>query len=331
MAKILCIGNALVDHIVRIADDKLLETFALPKGSMTLVDQDRSRALREALKDLPSSMASGGSAANTARGLASLGISCGFLGSAGDDDTGQFFYADLEEAGVEPQLLAGSVDTGIALTLISPDSERTFATYLGSAIELSASDIDEDTFAGYDLVHIEGYLVQDHELFEAIINSAAEEGLMISVDLASYNVVQEHIGFLRQILPGNVDILFANAQEAQAYTGEKDPRKALAAMDGEFWQVVVKTGDKGCLVSEFDNTWAIPAEKAEVTDTNGAGDLFASGYLAGWAYGRSPEECALLGTRCAARVIAVTGTTLARETWQEIKKQNSDLLQFRNE
>ncbi|HRY97620.1 MAG TPA: adenosine kinase [Bacteroidales bacterium] len=323
MARILCIGNALVDHIVRIPDDKVLEAFSLPRGSMTLVDQERSRALRKALKDLPSSMASGGSAANTARGLA------GFLGSAGDDDYGQFFYAELEQAGVEPQLLEGSLDTGVALTLISPDSERTFATYLGSASELSASDIDEDTFASYDLVHLEGYLVQDHQLFESILELAAEEGLMVSVDLASYNVVQEHIGFLRQVLPGNVDIVFANAQEAQAYTGEKDPRKALAAMNGEFWQVVVKTGDQGCLVSEFEKTWAIPAEKAEVTDTNGAGDLFASGYLAGWAFGRSPEECALIGTRCAARVIGISGTTLPTATWEELRQQSAELLVYR--
>ena len=328
MTKILCIGNALVDHIVRI-DDDMLENFGLPKGSMTLVDQARSRQLRQALKDLPASMASGGSAANTARGLASLGIECGFLGAVGDDDTGQFFYTDLENAGVTGHILEGTVDSGVALTLLSPDSERTFATYLGSALELSAADIESELISGYDLVHIEGYLVQDHELFETILDVAADEGLMISVDLSSYNVVEEHRAFLRNVLPGNVDILFANEQEAAVFTGETDPSKAIRKMNGEFWQIVVKTGAKGCLVSEFEKTWTLPAKPAEVIDTNGAGDLFAAGYLAGWAFGRSPEECALLGTHCAARVIEVTGTSLTGDTWKEIKSQNAEILKHK--
>jgi len=324
MIKILTIGNALVDEIYQVSEEFLAQA-GLPKGSMTLVDAPAQRRIREQLKNMKPRRASGGSAANTARGLAHLGIPCGFIGKVGQDETGEFFLSDMKQTGVVPHLGAGTLDSGVALTLMTPDSERTFATYLGSAVQMSAEELDADLIAGFDLIHIEGYLVQDHELFESILEIAADEGLMISLDLASYNVVEANAAFLRDILPGNVDLLFANDMEARAFTG-LDPLPALRRMGEDFLQVIVKTGPQGSLVAESGRQWTIPAMKADVIDTNGAGDLFAAGYLAGWAHGRSPEECAILGTHCAARVIEVTGTTLPTQAWERIRQDAASLL-----
>lgn len=328
MGKILGLGNALVDYIVRLTDDKTLMDLGLPKGSMTLVDQEHSRQYRDELKSIPSQMASGGSAANTARGVAKLGVECGYIGKLGDDENGRFFLRDLESTGVHGHMLNGSVDSGVALTLITPDSERTFATYLGSAIELKADDLDPELFAKYDILHMEGYLVQNQELFKKALEISANEGLVVSLDLASYNVVEDSLKFLRKILPVNVDILFANESEARAYSGKQNLEEILNDFSLVFPQVIIKTGADGCMIAKGKERWKVPAEPADVIDTNGAGDLFAAGYLAGFAYGRAPEECARLGASMAARVIEVIGTSIPDEVWTEIRKKNASLLQY---
>ncbi|HLP72324.1 MAG TPA: adenosine kinase, partial [Bacteroidales bacterium] len=189
MKKILGIGNALVDVMTMINDDSILEKFDLPKGSMQLVDNVKSGIILKETSSLKRSMSSGGSVANTMHGLAILGAGSGYIGSIGRDDTGDFFESDMKKAGVVTLLLRRESSTGTAVALISPDSQRTFATHLGAAVELEARELSSAQFAGYDILYMEGYLIINKALVEKACMLAVENGMKIAIDLASYNVV----------------------------------------------------------------------------------------------------------------------------------------------
>jgi sugar/nucleoside kinase (ribokinase family) len=198
--KILGIGNALVDIMTQLNDDSILERFKLPKGSMTLVDKEMSDYIHIETTGLPKHKASGGSAANTIHGLSHLGIKTSFIGKIGTDEMGRFFKKDMHINGINPILYNSVEDTGRAVALISPDSERTFATYLGAAVELSADDLTIDIFNGYQFFYIEGYLVQNRELIEKALRLSKHAGLKTCLDLASYNIVEENRSFLHSII-----------------------------------------------------------------------------------------------------------------------------------
>ena len=321
MKKILGIGNALVDVLVRIDDDALLEKFNLPKGSMQLVDKEKSKELLDALRHFNYDIASGGSAANTINGLANLGSPCGYIGKIQDDEFGAIFRKDMTEKKIEAFLLYGTQDTGIATTLISPDSQRTFATYLGAAVEMTPEDIKDEMFEGYDIFHVEGYLVQNHELIKSAIEKAKSHGLQVSIDLASYNVVESNLEFLKDIVRNSVDIVFANEEEAKAFTG-KEPEDALDEIASMCDIAVVKVGAKGSLVKSGDQKTMTGAFSATPVDTTGAGDLYAAGFLHGLAGGHDLEKCAKLGSLLGARVIEVIGPKMDKHRWAGI---NNDL------
>ncbi|MFZ0282102.1 MAG: adenosine kinase, partial [Bacteroidales bacterium] len=166
MKRILGIGNALVDILTLIDDDMLLEVFELPKGSMQLVDKAKSEFVKAGTDHFPRTFSSGGSAANTIHGLAMLGADTGFIGSIGRDETGDFFERDMKSAGVNTLLFRRNTATGTAVALITPDSERTFATHLGAAVELTPEDLNPMLFSGYDIPYLEGYLVSIFPLIE---------------------------------------------------------------------------------------------------------------------------------------------------------------------
>jgi len=166
MQKIIGIGNALVDIITFLKNDSVLNDFSIPVGSMQLVDADLALKVENATVDLNRHMASGGSAANTIHGLARLGIKTGFIGTVGRDSLGEFFRADMIESGSEPILTDSHSTTGRANSLVTPDGERTFATFLGAAIELNPGQLKSEVFARYNHLHIEGYLLPDHQLVD---------------------------------------------------------------------------------------------------------------------------------------------------------------------
>lgn len=320
MKKVLGMGNALVDVLIRIHDDSLLQKFQLPKGSMQLVDLDKSRFMQESMRNLNFEIASGGSAANTINGLANLGAPCGYIGKINKDDNGERFRADMTAKGIEARLFIGNQPTGVATTLISSDSQRTFGTYLGSAVELSAADLKPEFFHGYHILHIEGYLVQNHDLLEKAVVLAREAGLKIAIDMASYNIVSSNLDFLQNLVRKYVDIVFANEEESKSYTG-KGPREALDVIAGMCEIAVVKIGEKGCLVSVAGKVVEVPAIAARPVDTTGAGDLYASGFFYGMANNLSYEKCARLGSLLAGNVIEVIGTKMDEARWAKIKRE----------
>lgn len=327
MDKIIGMGNALVDVLVRIDDDSLLEKLHLPKGSIQLIQEDTLSEIRKYTSGMKIHRSTGGSAGNTVCALAALGANPGFIGKVGQDETGAFFGDTLRQRGVNALLATCDLPSGIASTFISTDGERTFGTYLGAAATLRAEDLSRKMFAGYNYLYIEGYLLQDHDLMLRAVQLAKEEGLQVCLDMASYNVVEAERDFFDQLIVKYVDIVFANESEALAYTG-KTPHEALEEIASKCSIAVVKTGKEGSLVkkgTEVIQLLSCPVDN--VLDTTGAGDFYAAGFMYGLTCGYSLEKCVQISTILATAVIQEVGTTLPAKKWDEIKLNIESLLQ----
>jgi len=318
MKKILGIGNALVDVITILNDDHILEKFSLPKGSMQLVDKSVSELLKTETENLDKSIASGGSAANTIHGLAKLGVETEFIGSTGKDEFGKFFENDMRNAGIKTILSRRNSVTGTAITLISTDSERTFATHLGAAVELEADDLEPTYFKGYDILYLEGYLISNKPLVNEACRIAKNENMKIALDLASYNVVESNLTDFEEIIDKYVDILFANEEEAKAYTG-MNPEKALDAISKICEVAVIKVGSEGSWIKKGNEIIKIGTIRVNLKDTTGAGDLYAAGFLYGYSQNKNLELCGQYGSLIAGKVIEIPGARMDNNTWNEIK------------
>ncbi len=318
--RILGIGNALVDIVTSLNDDKLLSRFNLPRGSMTLVDRETSNMMNMDTSALVKTMASGGSAANTIHGLANLGIETAFIGKIGQDDLGKFFMNDMKKANINPVLYQSFNDTGRVMAYVSPDSERTMATYLGAAVELSPEDLTAEVFSDFSYLYIEGYLINNLELVNKAIRMARKNGLKICIDLASYNIVEEYKKVLLNDVLINTDIIFANEEEARALTG-LEPSQALDKISEMCEIAVVKTGAEGSIIKKGENQIEVPALKVESIDTTGAGDIYAAGFLYGQAKELSLEKSATIGTLLASEVIQIMGPKIFPKKWKELKKR----------
>ena len=198
MKKIIGIGNALVDILVHIENDEILDRLGLCKGGMEMIDAQRKSEILEVIAGMPQTVATGGSTSNTMHGLARLGAPAGYIGKVGDDDLGRLFSAECERYGLTPHLITtGEVDTGVAITFISPNAERTFATYLGAAATMQPDQVDARILANYDIIHIEGYLIFNHDLILDVCKKAKAAGLQISMDMASYNLIENNLDFVK--------------------------------------------------------------------------------------------------------------------------------------
>jgi sugar/nucleoside kinase (ribokinase family) len=317
---ILGIGNALIDVLINITDDSVLQKFGLPKGSMTLVDSVLSAEIKKETKINTRIVQTGGSAANTVHGIAKLGGSCGYIGKITDDEFGNFYVEDFQNNKINTHFFYSETGTGHATGLISPDSERTFGTYLGAAMELTADEMQSEIFAGYGILHIEGYLVQNHALIEAALKVAKSEGLLVSIDMASFNIVAANIDFLNRIIREYVDIVFANEDEAIALTG-KQPEEALYAISEMCDLAIVKLGAHGSLIKQGNQVIHIDAIPAVSVDTTGAGDIYASGVLYGISENLDLETAGKIGSLLAGKVVEVVGAKIPEETWQELSAQ----------
>ncbi|MDR2858898.1 MAG: adenosine kinase [Mediterranea sp.] len=326
MDKIIGIGNALIDILVPLEDDTILREMNLPQGSMQLIDDTVRKQINERVSGMNAHPAVGGAAGNTIAGLARLGAVTGFIGKIGKDEYGTFYCENLRENRIEDKLLTSDLPSGVATTFILPNGERTFGTYLGAASALKAEDLSLDMFKGYTYLFIEGYLVQDHDMILRAIELAKEVGLQICLDMASYNIVENDRDFFSLLIKKYVDIVFANEDEAKAFTGKK-PKEALEIMSKMCSIAVVKVGANGSYIrkgTEEIKLEALPV--AKVVDTTGAGDYFAAGFLYGLTCGYSLEKCGKVGSILSGNVIQVIGTTLPKSKWDEIKLQINGIL-----
>ena len=326
MDKIIGMGNALVDVLATLNDDHILTEMELPKGSMTLIDETKLLIINECFSEMETELATGGSAGNAIRGMACLGAGTGFIGKVGNDAYGKFYRQSLLERGTEANLLVSSeLPSGVASTFISPDGERTFGTYLGAAATLKAEDLSREMFKGYTYLFIEGYLVQDHDMILRAIELAKEAGLQICLDMASYNIVEQDHDFFSLLINKYLDIVFANEEEAKAFTG-KEPEEALDVIAKMCSIAIVKLGARGSLIrkgTEEVHVHAVTVDR--VIDTTGAGDYFAAGFLYGLTCGYSLEKCGKIGSILSGSIIRVIGAEMPAEWWEDIKTRISEL------
>jgi sugar/nucleoside kinase (ribokinase family) len=320
MKKIIAVGNALVDIMTLLENDEFLTKFSLGKGSMQLVDNVLSSDILKAAEGLKKQLASGGSSANTIHGIANLGGNTAYIGTIGTDEYGRFFKEDLENAGIKAFLYEREAETGRAIAMVSLDSERTFATFLGAAVEVSDEHIVSETIKDFDIIHLEGYLVLNKKMIEKAMTTAKEHGLKVSIDMSSYNVVEQNRDYLEFLIRNYVDIVFANEDEAKSFTNTS-PEKALDIIAEMVETAVVKLGKNGSLVKHKGEYYKIEPVVADCIDTTGAGDLFAAGFLYGLANDLPIDKCGKIGSLLASNVIELVGAKISRERWEILRKQ----------
>lgn len=316
-SRILGVGNALVDIMIALPNDNFLNRHGLPRGSMTLVDSARSESIYEATKAYQKEFTTGGSAANTIHALANLGVSCGFVGKVGKDELGEMFLSEFHQKRITTHFAPGDSDTGRVMAMVSPDSERTMATYLGSAAELNPSEFTRDLMNQYDILYVEGYLVQNHELIKAILQQGFNAGLKVAIDLSSFNIVAQNLDFLKEIIKEFVHIVFANEEEAMAFTG-KEPEDAIREISGLCDLAIVKTGKTGSLVRYQEQVVRINAVPALAKDTTGAGDSYAAGFLYGLTQGLDITQCGDIASYVSSRVVEFMGAKIPENEWNGI-------------
>jgi sugar/nucleoside kinase (ribokinase family) len=323
---VLCIGNAIVD-VIADADDAFLVDQGLDKGSMRLIDEEEAVRLYGEMG--AGREVSGGSAGNTAAGLAALGIRTGFIGQVADDQLGQIYKHDIAAQGVDFLVPArGDVGaTARCLILVTPDAQRTMNTFLGAAQRLEAQDVDLDVVAGAGITYLEGYLwdpAEPRAAMEAAIDAARGAGRKVAFTLSdSFCISRHRDSFLKLIDDGRIDILFANEAEITELAGEADFDAAVAAVAPRVATLVVTRSEQGAIAVAGDERASVPAAPIDrLVDTTGAGDLFAAGFLAGEARGLGLEVSLKLGAIAAAEVIQHYG---ARPE-QDLKALAGDLL-----
>ncbi len=325
MKKILGLGNAITDIFAFIENDLLLDKLNITKGSMSLIDNNRILSIKSLLSDNNHVMVTGGSASNTISGLAKLGVKTGFSGKIGKDKLGKFYYDELNNHGIKAHMHTSDLLSGQCMVLVSPDGERTMNTFLGASCQLEANDIDIHLFKEYDYFHIEGYLVQNRELICKATHLAKQNGLKVSIDLASFNVVAENLNFLTELIINYVDIVFANEEEAQALTGFP-VEEALIKISSMCDIAIVKVGKEGSHVRANGKNYKIDAIQAKCIDTTGAGDLFASGFLFGLSKGYPPNICGKIGSLTSGNVVEIVGAKMDNDRWDRIRAEINILL-----
>lgn len=328
MKKILGIGNALTDILAILPDDTLLDKFHLPKGSMQHVDMETGDKIWQTLKPMGVKYVAGGSAANTITCTSIFGMPSGFIGKIGNDELGLLFKSDQEQYGIQTRLLTSHHSSGRCMAFISGgNAERTFATYLGAALDLVPEDLKPEYFEGYDYFHIEGYLVQNQALIRRAVEYAKAAGCIVSIDMASYNVVESNFAFLHDIVSNYVDIVFANETESKAFTRIADAREALDAIAKECKIAIVKIGKDGSWIKSSDECHFIEPYPAEPIDATGAGDTYAAGFLYAHSLGLPLDICGKVGSIIAAKVVEVVGTKIDIPRWRAAKQEIRELIE----
>ncbi|MCU0847524.1 MAG: adenosine kinase [Spirochaetes bacterium] len=305
---VVAMGSALLDFTVEV-DDAFLGDLGLEKGRMQLIDEDRSREIFSRLRGHKMETTPGGSAANTAAGISNLGGNSVFLGMVGRDEYGDLYSRETEDAGVIPRIGRHDRMTGHAITFITPDSERSFATHLGAAQELTPDVVEEDVVRAGRIIHIEGYLFEPENLRAACYKAlkiAKKSGVLVSIDLSDPSLIGRIHGVFSDVVREYADVVFVNEEEARAFTG-KDAADALDMIYGMCRFAVVKLGSAGSMIKTGGETFRIPVYKTSVVNTNGAGDMYASGVLYGISRGLSPAEAGKIGSYASSLVVARPG------------------------
>jgi len=332
---VVCLGNPLMDMTIDV-DDAFLDKAKLKKGTMTLIDDAKHAALLHAIANKKTFRSTGGSASNTANGVSVLGGKSAFIGMIGKDAIGDQYKKLLIESKVLPLVATYTnkdKETGLSMVFITPDKERTMATYLGAALEFSEENITneiEEVIKNSKVLHIEGYFIELEKNFKAVLKAmkiAKDNNVKISMDLSDPGLIQRKNVLLNEIMKDYIDIVFVNENEAKAFTGfeELDAAHALS----KYCDVsVVKLGSKGSIIKHVDkknkkeSIHNILIHKVEVVNTNGAGDSYASGILYSIANDISFDKAGKIASYISSRVVSIPQATLSSNVSlkDEVKK-----------
>jgi sugar/nucleoside kinase (ribokinase family) len=323
--RILGIGNALLDVLLRMESDETLLKTGMKKGAMDLIGEAQMLAVHRAQEGLKREEAPGGSVCNTMRALACLGAEVGYVGKTGSDAAGLFYEQAVRKAGVTPYFVHAEGISGCSTVLISPDGERTMATFLGPAATLSAAEIPDETLSAYDCVYLEGYLIANEALFLPILQRIDRLGLKVALDLSNFNIVNGYKELLQEVIPRYVRILFSNESEAEAYTG-LPAEEAVQKISEQVDISVVTVGKRGALVGSRGCFITVPASGGTPVDTTGAGDNFAAGFLYGQSVNATLEQSARTGALLAGYVIETVGPQIPDVHWHQIKLNVSRII-----
>lgn len=307
---VLGVGNAIVDVLAQV-DDAFITTHELAKDAMLLIDEARAQSLYDAFP--PSEEISGGSAANSLAGVASLGGRGAYIGKVAKDQLGEVFAHDLRAAGVayDTAPLEGGPATARCLIAVPPDARRAMNTFLGASALMDEADIDADLVKASTVVFLEGYLFDREEAKRAFVRAAEyarAADRRVALTLSDVFCVERHRDSFRQLVKNHVDVLFANEAELKSLYETEDFDTALAAVRAETRVAAVTRSEKGAVIVSGDDEARVPAEPvAKIVDTTGAGDLFAAGFLTGYARGADLETCGRLGVIAAGEIISHMG------------------------
>ena len=307
---VLCIGNAIVDVIARVSDD-FVARHGLVKGSMTLIDESRAEQL---YADMGQAIeVSGGSAANTAAGLASLGSRAAYFGKVKDDQLGAIFRHDMRAQGVSFHTHPAQEGpaTARSFILVTPDGERTMNTYLGACVNFTTADVDRSAVEAAHVTYMEGYLwdrPEAKDAFKLASRMARAAGRKTALTLSDSFCVERHRDSFLDLIRTGIDIVFANEAEIKSLS-------QVAVFDDAVKMIaqlcpisVITRSEKGCVIVSAQGVHESPAHPvSRVVDVTGAGDLFAAGFLHGFTSGRPLHDCARLGSLAAAEVISHVG------------------------
>ena len=321
---VLCIGNAIVDIIAQ-CDEPFLVDNGIIKGAMNLIDTNRAELLYSRMG--PAIEASGGSAGNTAAGVASFGGRAAFFGKVSNDQLGDIYYHDIRAQGVafDTRPLDGEPPTARSMIFVTPDGERSMNTYLGACVELGPEDVEPEKARGAKVTYFEGYLWDPPRAKDAIrltAEHAHAAGREVSMTLSDAFCVDRYRDeFLDLMRSGTVDIVFANSREIKSLYQTEDFETALEAIRKDCKIAAITRSERGSVIVSGAETVAIDAIKIkELVDTTGAGDLYAAGFLFGYTSGRSLRDCGDLGSLAAGLVVQQVGPRPRQNLREEAKK-----------
>ena len=317
------VGSPIIDLIARVGDE-FLTRVAGEKGGMVMIDHAEMERILQQVPAQSISRTPGGSAANTIFDLAHFGVRTALLGTTGKDDAGEFYRRCVLDAGGSIHGLrysAADTPTGHCICLVTPDAERTMRPALAAALTFDPASVTEKDFAGYTLAHLEGYLLaHSEEKLRYLMQTAKRAGCLISLDLASFEVVKAFKPAILKLLNEFVDVVFANSDEADALLGNIPPTEQLAELKKMCSVAIVKLGEKGAWADCGAGAVFIPANKVDAVDTTAAGDSFAAGFLYGLLAKQDAAYCGKLGAALAAETVQVFGASLPDEAWERVKK-----------
>lgn len=319
--EVLTVGDALVDHVLFLSDETIA-SLAGQRGGSALIDDKTFHELIQASGCKPN-LCIGGNTANTLKGLQALGHKCGLITTLGQDQAGEFFINNLRQKGISIFAVPSSDHTGKCVCFVSPDGERTMRTNLGASFKRENVSLETNLFQGISHFHLEGYQLRYPHLVRKLLQMAKAAQATISLDLASFELVEANKEFIWNLLTQEgIDLLISNQDEARALT-QCDGKEACALLSKFCTIAIVTVGKDGCIAQTGDHQFLSPALDVPVIDTTGAGDLFLSGFLHGYLTHASLPDCLYMGTLLASNVIQVIGAEIPESQWEKIKQDLS--------